>query len=102
MIEPKTYVPKSSAKALSKNGWTMLKLSFKAADLVKFVHENANDKGYINLCVTKRREVGTYGDTHCVWLDTWKPNSENQSPQATAPEPSAQTASQIEDDDVPF
>jgi hypothetical protein len=101
MPEEKTYVPRSGAKEISKNGWSMLKLSFKSADFVKFIHENTNEKGYINLCVTKRREVGQYGDTHCVWLDTWRP-SENRSPQAVSPQPAADTATPIEDDDVPF
>jgi len=35
----------------------------------------ANEKGYINLDITARREVSQYGETHSCALDTWKPKA---------------------------
>ena len=82
MAETKTYVPKSSAKEVTfQDGGSLIRLSFKAAELVEFINQHANAKGYINLTVAKRREVGQYGDTHSVCLDTWQPKqTAGQSP----------------------
>ena len=30
-------------------------------------------KGKVRLKITKRKQPGKYGETHCVKLDTWKP-----------------------------
>lgn len=111
MAEQKTYVPKSSAKEITFNdGGSMMKVSFHASTLAEFVKNHANEKGYINLCVTKRREPGKFGDTHCVWLDTWKPKQ--QAPQREQPTradlppgglfPAAAAGDDKKEDDVPF
>lgn len=80
MSEQKTYVPKSGAKEITfqSTGNKMMKLNFHAETLASFAKQHANEKGYITLCVTARKEVGQYGDTHCVWLDTWKPDPNRQ------------------------
>jgi hypothetical protein len=99
MSEQKTYVPRSSAKEVKfANGGSMMKLSFKADEFIAFCKANANKRGYINFGVTARREVGKFGDTHCVWLDTWEPE---QKPQGTPAKP-AQPKSPIDDDEPPF
>ncbi len=72
--EQKTYVPKSSAKErVFNSGGSSINLSFKADELIAFIKEHRNEKGYLNLKIEKRREAGQYGDTHSVVLDTWKP-----------------------------
>lgn len=53
---------KGSAKTIAGQHGKFLALSLKLEDLQKFV----TDKGYVNLCVFKRKEVGQYGDTHNV------------------------------------
>lgn len=74
MQESKVYVPKSSARKIEfKNGGSMLKLGFHAETLIEFLRTNCNDRGYVNLCVTERRQPSEKGDTHCIWLDQWKP-----------------------------
>jgi len=74
MAEPKTYVPKSSAKVITfDDGGSIMKLNFHAETMAEFVRNHANERGYITFGVTKRREVSERGDTHCVWLDKWKP-----------------------------
>jgi hypothetical protein len=94
----KTYVPASSAKLIPTSNGGILKISFRAKELVDFAKANANDRGYINLCVTQRREVGKYGETHAVWLDTWKPEPKADSGQH-APTPEQR---KIHQEDVPF
>ncbi len=103
--EPKIYVPKCKAKAVSfRDGGEIIKLGFEAAALVQFIHANTNERGYINLNVGKRREVGQYGDTHTVSLDTWKPDGQAKQTQP-APSTARQAASTPTDyngDSVPF
>lgn len=70
----KIYVPKASAKEVKfSNGGSMLKLSFKAEDVMAFIRQHTNAKGYINLNISPRRDVGKYGETHSVYLDTYQP-----------------------------
>ncbi len=77
MPEPKLYVPKSSAREKQfDSGGSIIRLSFHAATLVEFVKNHTNEKGWINLNVSERREVSQHGDTHSVSLDTWKPTGQ--------------------------
>lgn len=99
MNEPKVYVPKSSAKQVSER---LLKISFKAAEFRDFMNQHINDKGYIKLCISPRRETGQYGDTHCIWLDTWKPGNKEGFPKQPQPTAEQQSLPNKETDDVPF
>ena len=77
MAETKTYVPKCSAKEITfQDGGKLLKLSFGIDTLLEFARNHGNEKGYLNLLVSARKTPGQYGDTHTVYLDTWKPKSD--------------------------
>jgi len=79
MSEAKVYVPKSSAKEVQfKDGGSLIRLSFKADELIAFVQEHVNERGYINLTLSKRREVSQYGETHSLMLDQWKPKPKDE------------------------
>ena len=58
-----------SAKAVPTQYGEMLNLSLKLSDLQSIV----NEKWYVNITVSKRKEVGQYWDTHTVTENTWKP-----------------------------
>lgn len=90
--EKKVYL-RCSAKAKETSFGTVLKLSFKDVDIAAFVREHKNDKGYINLEIRERKEVGQYGDTHSVSLDTWKP---------TPRDTGAHHSDPLTDSDIPF
>lgn len=62
----------------TKNGNQFMKLSFSAEKMMDFIQKNKNAKGYVNLNISERREVGEYGDTHSVKLDTWEPSGEKK------------------------
>ena len=47
-----------------------IRIGFRLADLT------ANKKGYVNLIVSKMREVDKYDNTHTVYVDEWKPTGE--------------------------
>jgi hypothetical protein len=74
--EKKIYWPRSGAKQIDfANGGNLLKLNFHVETAIAWLKEHANDRGYITVGVTRRRSVGERGDTHCIWLDTWKPDA---------------------------
>ena len=50
-----------------------------------------NGKKYVNLTISKKKEVDAYGKTHAITVNTWKPEKQ-----------STPTAAQAEDDSLPF
>ena len=69
---------KCSAKAKTfSNGGTVINLGVKVEDLAEFCRKHKNERGYVNLIVAERREVGQYGDTHSVYLDTYQPKRDD-------------------------
>jgi len=69
----KVFLNCSAKERAFRDGGTKLNVSVKADELVRFAQQHANERGYVNLTISKRREVGKYGDTHSVTLDTWVP-----------------------------
>lgn len=69
----RVYAPFSAKEHTFADGGKIIKLSAKADKLIAFIEANFNESGYINLVLASRREKGQYGDTHTVYLDTWKP-----------------------------
>lgn len=57
-------------------------VSFSAEKMISFIKANTNTKGYCNLKMIKRKEVGKFGDTHSVTLDTWQPTQRGDAPNA--------------------
>lgn len=55
------FVPKSAAKAAN-SPYFSLNLGLHVETLAQY----ANEKGFVNLNITERKEVGQYGDTHNV------------------------------------
>lgn len=72
MSEPKTYAP-ASVKTVQTQYGEMYKFSFRADKMIEFIQQNTNAKGYVNLTISKRKEVSQYGESHSVALDTWEP-----------------------------
>lgn len=68
---PTIFLRCSARKKEFANGGSLLNLGIKAEDLTAFIAQHTNTRGYVNLTIKERREVGRYGDTHTVTLDTW-------------------------------
>lgn len=84
-----------SAKAVSTQYGDILNLSLKLEDMQAIV----NEKGYVNMSVLKRKELGQYGDTHYVVENDYQKNREaNGAPSAPVGGPSTKAAEM----DVPF
>jgi len=63
-----TYI-KWNAKAINWKHWEFFNISLKVEDLA----EHMNDKWYINITMSKRKEVWKYWDTHYLVLNEYKP-----------------------------
>ena len=72
-----------SGKAIQTQYGELLKLSIGPKDL-ETITQNVNEKWWINLVVKKRKEVGKYGETHSICVDTWKPEKQDQVAEAPA------------------
>ena len=83
-----------SAKAKTSQYGERLIIGVKAEELIRFANEHKNERGYINLIVSKRKEPGQYGDTHSVALDDFQPRQQADGYSA----PSAG----IDDESIPF
>ena len=74
----KIFLKCSAKEKTFPNGGSILNLGIKVSDLLEFAQRHVNERGYLNLSVQSRREIGKFGDTHTVSLDTWvaKPKAE--------------------------
>jgi len=94
----KTKIMTIYAKGITvKEGKFGFKVSVKVQDFIQFLNENVNEKGYVNLDLNKRKEMGKYGETHYFKVDDWKPTGQQQEApqQQQTPPPTMQ-------DDLPF
>lgn len=63
------------------------------------LQQYANDRGYVNMTMSKRREPGQYGDTHYFTLNDWKPEGGSAPAAGGAP---AGGNDDISVEDLPF
>jgi hypothetical protein len=83
--QQKRYVKSFCKEKEFDNGGSVIKVSINKDD---FNELEETDKGYVNLVVAKRKEVGQFGDTHYIYFDSFKPK--------------AKTSSTTEGNDLPF
>jgi len=67
---------------------------------IEKLSEYANEKGYVNMTMSKRREPGQYGDTHYFTLNDWKPEGDSNS--AGSAPATGQSGDDISVEDLPF
>lgn len=70
----KTFIEGSSCKAIEGQYGEFFNMSFNLEKLAQY----ANEKGYINITMSKRKEVGQYGDTHSFTLNNWTPEAKKE------------------------
>lgn len=87
-----------SAKARETQYGQIIKLGIKVDDFIAFARKHVNERGYLNLDIMPRKEVGQYGDTHSVALDDYVKGSGK-----AAPRPAGYDHSAMPDDsEIPF
>ena len=98
----KTYIDGSSCKAIQGQFGEFYNMSFNLEKL----QEHANEKWYVNMTMSKRREPGQYGDTHYFTLNDWKPSEGgNQAPSSSSEKNDGAPAPKGDDisvEDLPF
>lgn len=67
----KTYIEWASCKAVNWQFWEFYNISFNIEKLKQY----ANEKWYVNVVMSKRKEIGQYWDTHYFTLNEWSPES---------------------------
>lgn len=71
-----------------------IKFGLKLEDLKKVV----NERGYVNLIMAPMKQDDNYGNSHTIFVDTWKPEGGQAQTRSTKPAP----ASSGKNDDLPF
>lgn len=106
MSEQKTYLDGFIIKEKQfDNGNSILNVAVNAEQMIRFVNEHKDERGWLRIGISKRRTPSDKGVTHCAWLDTWKPQQRQESPCSTHYErPIEQLASkqQTSADNLPF
>jgi len=95
MSEQKIYVGSGKKSA----NYDIVNVNLCLSDIPKeHIQKAQNGKEYVRLNVAAKREVGKFGDTHSVAVDTWKPTPKTEE---TKPEPVA-VVPDDKDMDLPF
>jgi hypothetical protein len=92
----KTYIDGTSCKAISGQFGEFFNVSINVEKLQQY----ANEKGYVNMTMSKRREVGQYGDTHYFVLNEY--NLEAQQNNSAPAGNTNEAKDDISVEDLPF
>ncbi len=66
------------------DGGSFLKLGIKVDEFIVFLQKHKNEKGRVNLIVSKKRSQVEEGkSTHYSYLDTWQPKGQSPAPAQT-------------------
>ena len=78
----KTYIDGTSCKSINGQFGEFFNMSFNLEKLQQY----ANEKWYVNMTMSKRKEPGQYWDTHYFVLNEWTPEGDSNSnqPQSNA------------------
>ena len=105
----KTYAPGQAKERQTPFG-PVVRWGVKVDDLVAFVKQHVNDRGYINLEIIPRKEQGRFGETHSVILDDFQPQTgagarrddERRNGPARPVQSQGYGSGPVTDDDIPF
>lgn len=81
----KIYAKGIYFKTVQTSFGNILKMSINSNQFKQWLDENTNEKGYSNIDILERKEVGKFGDTHYGVLNTYKPK-EDKEPDLPTPE----------------
>lgn len=101
-MSDKLYINGVTIKELETKNGKFMKMSFNTKKFTDELLGYANEKGYVNCNVGKRKEVGKFGETHYLVLDTWKPDDKNEPKQEPLNKKVTGTTATDEQSDLPF
>lgn len=95
----KNFIKGSAKQVTFGDGGTIINLSLNLDELNELPHPT----GYVQLSVMERREADTYGNTHYVVENTYKPKGgDKPEPKAGKPVKTVKDLPESDDDDLPF
>lgn len=94
----KTYIEWTSCKAINWQFWEFFNVSINLEKLQQY----ANEKGYVNMVMSKRKEVWQYWDTHYFTLNEWNPENSNQNTNQNTNKDNNNSNEDISIEDIPF
>ena len=100
MAQDRVYINQCSLREKTfDNGGSLINAAFKVSEL----QEHADENGWVNIVIAKRREVSEKGATHYAYKSEYQ-RQNTQSQGQMPPEPSnlQPTSNPMEDDDLPF
>ncbi len=77
----KNYIKGSAKQHQFDNGGSVLHIDLLVSDLDKI----KNEKGYAKITVSENRTPDTYGNTHSIYQNDWKPKEGVKAPVAKMP-----------------
>ena len=77
---------------------SLINAAFKVSEL----QEHADENGWVNIVIAKRREVSEKGATHYAYKSEYQRQNNQQQPQQDNMQQQQPTSNPIEDDDLPF
>jgi hypothetical protein len=101
--EKKNYCPGVNIKERKfSSGRNVLNVNLCVVKVCEWLKTIENEKGYANVSITALRDVGKYGQTHCMWENTWKPESQSGNKPTPQKEATASGSSRYDTDEPPF
>jgi len=77
---PKVYAKGMSLKQKNYGHKNKIGISINVEKFIQFLHENVNEKGWVNIQAWSNDEVGKFGETHTATIDDWKPTARTEAP----------------------
>ena len=99
MAQDRIYINQCSLREkVFENGGSLINAAFKVSEL----QEHADENGWVNIVIAKRREVSEKGATHYAYKSEYQRQNNQQQSQPDSMQQQQPTSNPIEDDDLPF
>ena len=99
MAQDRVYINQCSLKEkVFDNGGSLINAAFNVSEL----EEHADENGWVNIVIAKRREVSEKGATHYAYKSEYQRQDNQQTSQDTSSYQQQTTSNPVEDDDLPF
>ena len=100
MAQDRVYINQCSLREKTfDNGGSLINAAFKVSEL----QEHADENGWVNIVIAKRREVSEKGATHYAYKSEYqRQNTQQQGHMSPEPSNLQPTSNPMEDDDLPF
>ena len=98
MAQDRTYINQCSLREkVFENGGSLINAAFKVSEL----QEHADENGWVNIVIAKRREVSEKGATHYAYKSEYQRQNDQQQSQQESMQQQQPTSNPL-DDDLPF